>query len=962
MPRFTSLFGLALAAGLALTGCLGSNIPEGQCLYDSDCSDGQVCRSNYCRASCTSDRECPAGQSCVEGQFAGQRVCQVQQAMAECTRTSDCPAGLVCRTSRCVAECQTDYDCRVVNPAFTCVSNACRLVCAAGRADCNSDPRDGCEVDTTASAAHCGGCGMACAAGQLCRSSACASSCTAGQTLCDGACVDTQTNASHCGACGTSCVTGLSCVAGGCALVCPAGQTACAGQCVDTRSSSSHCGACGAACASGQVCSSGACRVTCESGLTECTGSCVDTQTSGAHCGACGNACPAGQVCTMGACVLNCAAGTTNCSGSCVDRQSDNANCGACGNACPAGRSCVMGACTVLCPMGQTLCGDACFDLQTTVTRCGSCTNACAVAGGTAVCTAGVCGLGACNTGRGNCDGVAANGCETDTTTSVAHCGGCNRPCAAPTNGTTSCVAGACAPRCNAGFALVSGACVAIAAPTLRFPPSGSVMQSAAVRFDVTLATGTDGVVVEVCRDRACTMSVGRFTATGASATPTATLAAGRYFWRAFGRVGTAEGTAASTRTWAFTLPNRAASVVGVARLLPDVNGDGVADLVVGASGGWSVMYFQGGASPTSTTAPTQTLEGPVESSFGEITGVGDFNGDGLGDLVAGSYFDNRVIVHPSVGSGFATAGTTLSPTSTRVFGSVTRPAADLDGDGFNDLLVSACNFEVCEGTVFLARGGATGLSTSPTTITAPTEAVRFGLDVVSLGQTDNDPSPEVVVVGGGGTSGSQFYVYRGSSLAGAGPFTPVRTINIPPEGERFVDGARVVAADVNGDGYNDLVALVARESVPYQIRVYRGGASGLATSSDTPITVSPEGFGVVLGAVGDMNRDGFDDVIVAETGTTLWIYRGSSTGLTAPITLTLRGSSRLGQGLGYVGDYNGDGFDDLFAGGPEWGKSCFSEVGFWAGGTAAPTAGAMVSIPDPTRGCRSFGATVGNY
>ncbi|MEZ4408532.1 MAG: VCBS repeat-containing protein [Polyangiales bacterium] len=83
----------------------------------------------------------------------------------------------------------------------------------------------------------------------------------------------------------------------------------------------------------------------------------------------------------------------------------------------------------------------------------------------------------------------------------------------------------------------------------------------------------------------------------------------------------------------------------------------------------------------------------------------------------------------------------------------------------------------------------------------------------------------------------------------------------------------------MNGDGYNDLVALVPRESVAFQLYVFRGGASGISTTSDTPIAVRATGYGQSVSAVGDMNRDGFDDVVVSDPGLSLFVYRGSSSG-----------------------------------------------------------------------------------
>jgi hypothetical protein len=64
----------------------------------------------------------------------------------------------------------------------------------------------------------------------------------------------------------------------------------------------------------------------------------------------------------------------------------------------------------------------------------------------------------ACASGFGNCDGVAANGCETDLTTSKSNCGSCGNACATG----SSCVSGACVPdvvvlKCEPGWADCDG-------------------------------------------------------------------------------------------------------------------------------------------------------------------------------------------------------------------------------------------------------------------------------------------------------------------------------------------------------------------------------------------------------------------------------------------------------------------------------------------------------------------------
>ncbi|MEO7330917.1 MAG: MopE-related protein, partial [Minicystis sp.] len=87
---------------------------------------------------------------------------------------------------------------------------------------------------------------------------------------------------------------------------------------------------------------------------------------------------------------------------------------------------------------------------------CGFCGNVCVVPNAAPACNAGVCAIGACNMGFADCNGLAADGCETLLTTS-ANCGACGVTCA-PAHGQGSCAGGTCTlTACNAGFADCDG-------------------------------------------------------------------------------------------------------------------------------------------------------------------------------------------------------------------------------------------------------------------------------------------------------------------------------------------------------------------------------------------------------------------------------------------------------------------------------------------------------------------------
>lgn len=88
-----------------------------------------------------------------------------------------------------------------------------------------------------------------------------ASGCSGTQTMCGTTCVVTSVDPKHCGACGTACLAGQVCYQSGCLGSCPPGSgTACSGSCVDTTTDNLNCGACGTKCPAGQGCIGSTCK------------------------------------------------------------------------------------------------------------------------------------------------------------------------------------------------------------------------------------------------------------------------------------------------------------------------------------------------------------------------------------------------------------------------------------------------------------------------------------------------------------------------------------------------------------------------------------------------------------------------------------------------------------------------------------------------------------------------------
>ena len=124
----------------------------------------------------------------------------------------------------------------------------------------------------------------------------------------------------------------------------------------------------------------------------------------------------------------------------------------------PSAQLCVPGCNPAhACPADQGCCAGACLNTRIDPSNCGVCGRACSIAQGTASCVAGECAVASCNTGFGDCDAIASNGCETDLTSSGTSCGRCGNACVPGANASAACAGGACRVTCDPGFADCNG-------------------------------------------------------------------------------------------------------------------------------------------------------------------------------------------------------------------------------------------------------------------------------------------------------------------------------------------------------------------------------------------------------------------------------------------------------------------------------------------------------------------------
>lgn len=414
----------------------------------------------------------------------------------------------------------------------------------------------------------------------------------------------------------------------------------------------------------------------------------------------------------------------------------------------------------------------------------------------------------------------------------------------------------------------------------------------------------------------------------------------------------------------------------GIAR--GDFNGDGIADLAVGAPGtdvttifprtfadaAGAVHIIYGTATdglvasargvptnqlitePRGTILPTSSLVAAANDEFGSALAAGDFNHDGFSDLAVGipgraangttahgavEVFlgsPNGLATGPSVFFGPAVFQPIPDPTSsnpTSEHGAASLTWADFNGDGFGDLAV-ASSFET--------QGQAGTIVTGVVTVLFGSSA---GLTTAGSRQFQTDP-----------TSSSNV-------PSATGPVLPLI----------------LTAGDFNDDGFSDLVAGSPFRGTFLQggVHVLPGGPNGpddtqgqlfVEGVTNTAGSIgTAQGFGAAV-AVGDFNGDGVDDLAVGapsnrvDSGTTsqndagaVVIIFGSSNGLQTPASGPLKSvlftqnsspvlapaevHDHFGAALA-AGDFNGDGFADLAIGAPgedlSIGANTFQDVG----------------------------------
>ncbi|AQT67531.1 hypothetical protein STSP2_00679 [Anaerohalosphaera lusitana] len=287
------------------------------------------------------------------------------------------------------------------------------------------------------------------------------------------------------------------------------------------------------------------------------------------------------------------------------------------------------------------------------------------------------------------------------------------------------------------------------------------------------------------------------------------------------------------------------------------------------------------------------TFSGLPATDAGSIRSAGDVNADGYDDIIIGNYQQSSAMVFYGGQTPLSTTTQIQSPAGGQ-FGYTVSSAGDVNGDGYDDVIIGARSIS----RAYIYYGSADGISTSNYW-----QATGVGGQYVSgAGDINNDGYDDVLI---SHFTNQLVYVFYGSESG------PVANASNQNADERLYQGINyfglqtACAGDVNADGYDDIVI----GSLGNRAFVYYGSNTG---TSSTPWThFIGNNFGRSVSTAGDMNSDGYDDVIIGAGYGYAYLFYGSSSGVTGPVQ-TFQGNSYFGMRVAGGGDYNYDGYDDI--------------------------------------------------
>ncbi|PUE07486.1 hypothetical protein B9Z48_18855 [Limnohabitans sp. WS1] len=299
-----------------------------------------------------------------------------------------------------------------------------------------------------------------------------------------------------------------------------------------------------------------------------------------------------------------------------------------------------------------------------------------------------------------------------------------------------------------------------------------------------------------------------------------------------------------------------------------------------------------------SSLTPSQgfSITGPTTKGFGfSVSGTGDMNGDGIGDMVLNSLMDDLAyVVYGSTANTNLnlSSGTIAASQGFKMLAQVETAeqisgAGDVNGDGLADIIIGTTNANAA----YVVYGQKDATATTVNMVAGSIPASQgfkisgaansgLGIQVSSAGDVNGDGLADVLI----GTKTNTVYVVYGNSTGNAldlssGVINASQGYKVTGAGNFGAIGANQMSSlgDVNGDGLSDLLlGDASAPSVGKAAFVIYGNATGTGLDFNTGILAASQGFkitddglgytfGATASGAGDFNGDGLSDLIVGD-------------------------------------------------------------------------------------------------
>ncbi len=415
-----------------------------------------------------------------------------------------------------------------------------------------------------------------------------------------------------------------------------------------------------------------------------------------------------------------------------------------------------------------------------------------------------------------------------------------------------------------------------------------------------------------------------------------------------------------------------------------DVNGDGYDDILIGAynndEGGSNAGQIYLVLGRSTGWSMDMNLSSADASFIGEaaddwagrsVSGAGDVNGDGYDDILIGAYKNDEggsnagqtyFVLGRSTGWSMdmdlaSSDASFIGEAAGDFSGGSVSGAGDVNDDGYDDILIGAFGNDEGgsnAGQTYLVLGRSTGwsmdmdLASSDASFISEAAGDSSGGSVSGAGDVNGDGYDDILVGAinndEGGSNAGQTYLVLGRST-GWSMDMDLSSADASFIGEAASDNSGLSvsgAGDVNGDGYDDtLIGAFGNDeggSSAGQTYLVLGRSTGWSmdmdlASSDASFIgeAAGDGLGWSVSGAGDVNGDGYDDILVgannndeggSNAGQT-YLVLGRSTGWSMDMDLSSADASFIGEAAGDgsggsvsgAGDVNGDGYDDILVG-----------------------------------------------